>query len=177
MTPVGIQLLPWGWAAMAAALLVGGTGLYRAGQRAGAAGCEATWQAHTLEQNAARQSLLDAASRRGAELTRQLAARETHTRTIYKEVIKNVPTATLGRACLGPDALGLLDRYQAALAPALPGSTGQPADSAGTVASDTQITGWAVDAIEQHERERARCNALIAWHADPSIPPTTETDD
>lgn len=177
MKRMGIQLLPWGWAALLLAAALSGSGLYRAGHRAGAAACEADWQARALHQISQRQRLLDAASAHAAELTRRLAERETQTRTVYKEIVHEIPAATLGRPCLGADALGLLDRYQAALAPALPGSTGQPADSAGTVASDTQITGWAVDAIEQHERERARCNALIAWHADPSIPPTTENDD
>ncbi len=29
---------------------------------------------------------------------------------------------------------------------------------------DPQVAQWAADVIKQHERERARCNALIDWH-------------
>ena len=100
------------------------------------------------------------------DLQRQLAVTETRTRTIYKEIIRETPAATLGRPCLSDDALGLLDRFQFGTAPGirLSETASQSADSPSTVASDTQVAQWAADVIEQHERERARCNALIDWH-------------
>lgn len=140
-------------------------GSYVTGRSAGTTACTAEHQARELTladgwraEVARRQTLAD-------DLQRQLAAAETKTRTIYKEITREIPAATLGRPCLSDDALGLLDRFQsAAESPlGLSATAGQFADSAGAAASDTQVTQWAADVIEQHERERARCNALIDW--------------
>ena len=97
------------------------------------------------------------------DLATRLAAAEQTRTTVYKEIVREIPAATQGKACLGPAALGLLDRFSAATA-GVPQATGQSAGEGGAVTSDTQIAGWALDALEQHERERARCNALIDWH-------------
>lgn len=141
-------------------------GSYITGRDAGTTACTAEWQARELAladgwraEVARRQTLAD-------DLQRQLSATETRTRTIYKEIAREIPAATLGRPCLSDDALGLLDRFQptAQSRVGLSATTGQSADSPSTVASDTQVAQWAADVIEQHERERARCNALIDWH-------------
>ena len=103
------------------------------------------------------------------ELQRQLAQAQTNTRIRYKEVLREIPATTSGRPCLGADALGVLDRFQSGAAPSLrlSATASESAGATDAVASDTQIAQWALDAIEQHERERARCNALIEWHRQP----------
>lgn len=150
-------------AAVSIAVVVGG---YLTGRDHGRAACETGWQQRELDLAALWRAEVERRQARADDLARRLAAAETRTRTVHQEVIREIPSATLGRPCLGPDALGLLDRFPG-LAPAggLPDAAGEPVDSAGAVATDTQIAGWIADAWEQHERERARCNALIEWHA------------
>lgn len=139
-------------------------GEWDGGDRARAA-CEQRALEFTVAQADAQVAALAAARAKADTLAARLAAAETRTRTVYKEIVRELPAATLGRPCLGDDALGLLDRF-AGLAPLdpLPAAAGQPADSGGSVATDTQIAGWIAAAWEQHERERQRCNALIDWH-------------
>ena len=161
-----MNLIPWRMLLTTGLVIALIAGSYVTGRSAGTTACTAEWQARELElagtwraEVARRQALAD-------DLQRQLAATETKTRTIYQEIIREIPTATLGRPCLSDDALGLLDRFQSLAAPSLglSATAGQPADSPSVVASDTQVAQWAADVIEQHERERARCNALIDWH-------------
>ena len=158
--------IPWRIPIVAGLVVTLIAGSYFTGRSAGTTACTAERQQHELAladlwraEVARRQAVAD-------DLQRQLAAADTKTRTIYKEVIREIPAATLGRPCLSDDALGLLDRFQSALEPpvGLSETAGQSADSPSTVASDTQVAQWAADVIEQHERERARCNALIDWH-------------
>ena len=145
-------------------LLIAGS--YVTGRNAGAIACAAEWQARELALAATWRAEVERRQTLADDLQRQLAATETKTRTIYQEVIREIPAATLGRPCLSDDALGLLDRFQFALEPrvGLSATAGQPADSPSSVASDTQVVQWAADVIEQYERERSRCNALIDWH-------------
>ena len=147
-------------AAVVAALL---GGAYLAGRDHGQTDCQAQTLARAAQVAQAHQALLAAAQARADVLTRQMAATLQQTRTVYKEIVREIPSATLGRPCLGSDALGLLDHF-AGVATGLPAPARQPADPVASVATDTQIAGWIADAIEQHERERQRCNALIEWH-------------
>jgi len=120
--------------------------------------------------NQAHESVLAAARRVKAKadladtLAVRLAAAEKQRIPAYKEVLREIPAATVDRPCLSGDALGLLDNF-AGDAAGVPATAGRPADQGGAVATDTQVAGWAASVIEQHERERARCNALIDWHA------------
>ena len=145
-------------------LLIAGS--YVTGRNAGAIACAAEWQARELALAATWRAEVERRQTLADDLQRQLAATETKTRTIYQEVIREIPAATLGRPCLSDDALGLLDRFQLAAQSrgGLPATTGESAGASGTAATDTQVAQWAADVIEQHERERARCNALIDWH-------------
>ena len=158
--------IPWRMlmaAGLGVALIAGS---YFTGRSAGTTACTAERLAQELAladlwrtEVERRQTLAD-------DLQRQLAAAENRTRTIYKEIIREIPAATLGRPCLSDDALGLLDRFQFAAQSrgGVSETAGQSADSPSTVASDTQVAQWAADVSEQHERERARCYALIDWH-------------
>ena len=158
--------IPWRIPIVAGLVVTLIAGSYFTGRSAGTTACTAERQQHELAladlwraEVARRQAVAD-------DLQRQLAAADTKTRTIYKEVIREIPAATLGRPCLSDDALGLLDRFQLAAQSrgGLPATTGESAGASGTAATDTQVAQWAADVIEQHERERARCNALIDWH-------------
>ena len=161
--------IPWRIPIVAGLVVTLIAGSYFTGRSAGTTACTAERQQHELAladlwraEVARRQAVAD-------DLQRQLAAADTKTRTIYKEVIREIPAATLGRPCLSDDALGLLDRFQSGAAPSLrlSATASESAGATDAVASDTQIAQWALDAIEQHERERARCNALIEWHRQP----------
>ena len=158
--------IPWRILLIAGLVVAVIAGSYFTGRSAGATACTAEWQARELRLADNWRAEVERQQALADDLQRRLATAETKTRTIYQEVIREIPAATLGRPCLSDDALGLLDRFQSALEPpvGLSATTGESADSPSTVASDTQVAQWAADVIEQHERERARCNALIDWH-------------
>ena len=158
--------IPWRMLLIAGLVVALIAGSYVTGRNAGAIACAAEWQARELALAATWRAEVERRQTLADDLQRQLAATETKTRTIYQEVIREIPVATLGRPCLSDDALGLLDRFQSLATPGfgLPATTGESSGAAGTVASDTQVAQWAADVIEQHERERSRCNALIDWH-------------
>jgi len=158
-------------AVLVVTLLAGG---YLSGREHGRAACALGWQQREIDLAAQWRAEVERQQAVADDLSRRLAATETRTRTVYKEIVREIPAATLGRPCLGPDALGLLGRLPG-LAPTggLPAPASEPADPAATLApaaaasgdvTDTQIAGWIADAWEQHERERERCNALIEWH-------------
>jgi len=161
-----MNLIPWRILLIAGLVVALIAGSYFTGRSTGTTACAAEWQARELALAATWRAEVERRQALADELQRRLATAETKTRTIYQEVIREIPTATLGRPCLSDDALGLLDRFQSLATPGfgLPATAGQPVDSPSTVASDTQVAQWAADVIEQHERERARCNALIDWH-------------
>ena len=141
-------------------------GSYFTGRSAGTTACTAERQQHELALADLWRAEVERRQAVADDLQRQLAVAENRTRTIYKEIIREIPAATLGRPCLSDDALGLLDRFQSLATPSLglPATASESAGASGTAATDTQVAQWAADVIEQHERERARCNALIDWH-------------
>ena len=150
-------------AALAIALV---SGSYVMGRSHGTAACATEWQARELATAETWRAEVERRQILADDLQRRLAAAETQTRTIHQEVIREIPAATLGRPCLSDDALGLLDRFRfrATSGLGVPATAFEPAGAVGATASDTQVAQWAADVIEQHERERARCNALIDWH-------------
>lgn len=153
--------------AIATALLAAGG--YAVGHKQGATACAADWQSKELASSQAWRQDQQRQQAHADELQRQLALAQANTRIRYKEVIREIPATTSGRPCLGADALGVLDRFQSGTAPSLrlSATASESAGATDAVASDTQIAQWALDAIEQHEHERARCNALIEWHRQP----------
>lgn len=161
-----MNLIPWRIMLTAGLVVALIAGSYVTGRNAGVAASTAEWQARELALAATWRTEVERRQTLADDLQRRLATAETKTRTIYQEVIREIPAATLGRPCLSDDALGLLDRFQSALEPrvGLSATASQSADSPSAVASDTQVAQWAAEVIEQHERERARCNALIDWH-------------
>ena len=112
----------------------------------------------TFEQAA---EVLKTAQDRGDALTITLAQRQAWIDQLTREKRHAVSTVTTGRACLDGPALRLLGGAAAADAP---------------IATDTDITGWSLDAGAQYETCRARLDALIDWHATPTLTTPTPPD-
>lgn len=161
-----MNMIPWRILMTVGLVVALIAGSYVTGRNAGSTACIAERQKNELALADIWRTEVERRQAVADDLQRQLAAAESKTRTIYKEVIREIPAATLGRPCLSDDALGLLDRFQFAAQSrgGLSATTGESAGASGTAATDTQVAQWAADVIEQHERERARCNALIDWH-------------
>lgn len=147
-------------AAVSVSLLLGS---YFTGRDAGKTACEADWATERTGLVAVWKQEVDRKQAVADDLARGLAKAEQARTIVYKETVREIPAATLGRPCLSGDALGLLDRFAGAAA-GLPAPAGEPADQGDAAASDTQVAQWVAEAIEQHERERGVCNALIDWH-------------
>lgn len=137
-------------------------------------------------------SRLQAAITRGDELTHALHQANAATLALQERLDDEIARATTGRACLGADAIGLLDRAAAGPQPAAK-AAGKPAaaraakpaahpaqraghqvgdidvaDSHGdAVATDTDVARWANAAYAQYAQCAQRLNALIDWHAEP----------
>jgi hypothetical protein len=120
---------------------------------------------------------LQAAQDRGDALSTTLGAtlQEIDQLTTEKHhALAQLSKATTGRPCLGGDALRLLDGAPGLRVAGLPQAAasapgaGEPPGTAGGdstwYSTDTQITGWAIDAGAAFETCRARLDALIAWH-------------
>lgn len=117
-------------------------------------------------QNASR--ALYAAQQRGDALTLQLAAAGAAAHQITQERQHDVATVTTGRDCLGEPALRLLDGAPG-LSVRVPAAAGSAAAAGGQhVATDTQLTAWALDAGAQYADCARRLSALIAWHERPA---------
>lgn len=114
---------------------------------------------------------LQAAQERGDALTRRVRALERLGAARLKERNDALQRATLGRPCLGVDALRVLDgspglRVERVPAPtgSAPGANAAAAADSGQLASDRDVGSWALEAGEQYERCRTRLGALIDFH-------------
>lgn len=97
---------------------------------------------------------------RGNDLSAKLAAAETAIQSQTIERIKHVNQVTTGRACLGPDAVQLLNGTNK---PTLRETTGQPTSESSSAlgATDTDVETWGISASGQYETCAERLNALI----------------
>lgn len=137
-------------------------------------------QAERAEQaeREARQRLQQAQAR-GDELTVQLATANEAAAVTQKELADALQTITTGRACLGSAALRLLDRAPGIAAPRMPAparvapaadaaraaaDTPQPGGNDGDVATDTDVSRWAVVAAGEYGECQRRLDALIDFH-------------
>lgn len=122
---------------------------------------------HAAEQAA---SILQAAQARGDALSAGLLNQQAQIDQLKKDKLHAVTQVTTGRACLRGDALRLLDGAPGLRVDGLPPATGGALAADGAIATDTDITGWAIDSGAQYEVCRTRLNALIDWHApDPAL--------
>ncbi|WP_418648875.1 hypothetical protein ACNQFN_11445 [Thauera butanivorans] len=105
-----------------------------------------------------------AATKRGDRLTLELAAAQLDANRLSQEVRDEIPRVTDDRACLREPALRLLDSATG-LSVRLP-APARVADAAdaGRVATDADISNWAVDAGAQYAECARRLAALIDWH-------------
>jgi hypothetical protein len=107
---------------------------------------------------------------RADRITTAAAAREAALDEKLQETHRALKTATLGRPCLGNDALRLLDQSPGLRAPAGPPDGGRAAAAAdpqgeGDEASDTDVAGWIAIAGRYYERCRGRLADIRAYEA------------
>lgn len=107
---------------------------------------------------------LQAAQRRGDELTHALAARERAIEQLTQERRHALTQTTSGVACLSGAALRVLDQAAGISVAALPAATSSTAAADAAVATDTDLALWTVDAGGLYEQCRSRLQALIDWH-------------
>lgn len=106
------------------------------------------------------------------QLTKKLAVAEVENRTLSKVKTDEIKAQTTGRACLDAGALRVLSTAPGltVAAPAgVPQASGSPVDAGGSVATDSNIGTWAIEAGEHYETCRARLDALIAWERNQAI--------
>ncbi len=127
----------------------------------------------TFEQAA---QALQTAQDRGDALTNTLAQRQASIDQLTREKRHAVSTVTTGRACLDGPALRLLDGAPGIRVAHLPPTASGAAAADAPIATDTDITGWSLDAGAQFETCRARLDALIDWHAAPALTTPTPPD-
>ena len=122
---------------------------------------------------------LQAAIARGDQLTRELNQAVADTLALQERLDHELARATIGRACLGADALRLLDRAARPAAVPDPARRAARADAAepaappaqrghgsgdGDTASDTDVARWANAAYARYAQCAQRLDALIRWH-------------
>lgn len=127
----------------------------------------------TFEQAA---QALQTAQDRGDALTTTLAQRQASIDQLTREKRHAVSTVTTGRACLDGPALRLLDGAPGLRVAHLPPTASGAAAADAPIATDTDITGWSIDAGAQYETCRARLDALIYFPAAPPLTPTFQPD-
>jgi len=123
---------------------------------------------------------LQVANARGDELTQTLLQREDQIHKLSREKHDAIAQATTGSPCLDGPALRLLNSsagLHVAGIPTPPSSAAAAGAAAAAhpddrdiVATDADITGWAIDAGAQYEVCRGRLDALIDWHPNPPAP-------
>jgi hypothetical protein len=147
--------------------------------------------------------VLQAANDRGDQLVTGLELRQADINQLAREKRDAIHQVTTGRACLGGSALRVLNSAPGlsvrglaptvggvaatGAAPATDTDIGGVGDITNIVSTDTDIATWAIDAGAQYEVCRARLDALIDWHLQPTpnatapapapapAPATTET--
>ena len=147
-----------------------------------AAGCAAGWvfgrmpltaelatqaaRHETQARAAAEQALrvLQGAQARGDALTSTLAQSLQQINKLQRDKHDAVSKATTGQPCLDGPALRLLGSAPGLRVADLPPAASGALAAGGAVASDTDITGWAIDAGAQYQTCRARLDTLIDWH-------------
>lgn len=117
---------------------------------------------------------LEQAQARGNQLTKKLLVAERANTQLTQEKKHALKAATDGRACLSDRALRVLDGATGLTVSGLselPTPTGDAAAEGGTVATDSDLAQWALEAGSRFESCRERLDALIDWHLNPT---TTE---
>lgn len=111
---------------------------------------------------AAARQRLEAAIARGDSLSTHLAQTESALNKKTLEFSREIARLTTGRPCLGAAAVRLLNSAHDA-AGSVSQTSGQPDAEDGSIATDTDIAEWVVNAQGQYEICRARLGALIDW--------------
>ena len=147
---------------------------------------EAVYTREKLRTSERTAEVLQAANDRGDQLLNVLELRQADINQLAREKRDAINKVTTGRACLGGPALRVLNSAPGlsvrGIAPTVGGTAAAGAAAAAytdigdIVSTDTDIATWAVDAGAQYEVCRARLDALIDWHLQPTpIPASTAT--
>jgi len=155
--------------ALAAALAWSGFVFY-GGYTSGDAQRNAQWLDKEAQyQRQAKEDLL-AAQARGDALTTGLMAQQDQITLLRSEKQNAIKAATTGRACLGADALRVLDTAPGitvagpAEATSITAAAGEAAAPDTNVSTDTNIALWIIDAGADYEVCRTHLDALIDWN-------------
>ncbi len=116
---------------------------------------------------AAQLKRLKTAQARGDALTNDLLAARAEADQLQDQLHAALSRVTTGRACLGGNALRLLDRAAGLRADLPPPAGRADAADAATAASDTQVAQWAGSAIHQYAESARRLDALIQFNEAP----------
>lgn len=138
--------------------------------RAELAAAHEAWAKERLRGAELNAQRLQTAIDRGDGLTQSLLASQARMDQLNRSRRNALPTATTGGPCLGGPALRLLDGATGLRVSGLPKAASGAAAADGAVATDTDITGWALDAGAQYATCSARLDALIDWFGEPQQP-------
>jgi hypothetical protein len=116
-------------------------------------------------------SVLQGAQARGDALTIALLHSQTQVSQLQKAAHAAITQATTGRTCLDEPALRVLDTAPGLSVAGLPQAGGGAAATGGATATDTDISGWAIDAGAAYETCRSRLDALIDFFDPPEPAP------
>lgn len=155
--------------ALAAALAWSGLVFY-GGHSLGDAQSNAKWLDKEAQYQRQAKADLLAGQARGDALTTGLLVQQDQITQLKSEKQNAIKVVTSGRACLGADALRVLDTApgitvarptQATSSPAAAGEAPAPDSS---ISTDTDIALWIIDAGADYEVCRTRLDALIDWN-------------
>lgn len=111
---------------------------------------------------------LQAAQVRGDRLSSALLVTQDLNEQLRTEVHRALKQKTTGRACLNGPTLRVLSSAPGITISGLPAAASGPAAAGEAVATDTDIAHWAADAGAAYSTCRARLDALIDWHQNPT---------
>jgi prophage endopeptidase len=149
--------------ALVAALAWSGAVFY-AGYAAGDAQRNTAWLKVQADYEHDAKQALQAAQARGDALTTGLLNQQSQIDQLKTEKQHAIKVATTGRACLGADALRVLDKSPGITVSGPAQAASSPAAAGEPIATDTDIALWIVNAGASFEVCRARLDALIDWN-------------
>lgn len=131
------------------------------------AACQAESSSRIQQSQTAARVRLEDALRAHDAATKTLQTSRQRLAAQLEKTRHDLQNTTTSRACLGADAISVLQRSPA-FAPvdaALPTPAQQPAGAGSAIATDTDIAGWAATAASQFDACRARISAIGQWDA------------
>lgn len=158
----GVRVIVAGLALVGSALF--GATLMADHKNAEIADIKATQAEATARTATAALARLVAERKRGDDLVGQLTALETVLKTAQEEKDHAIRRLTTGRPCLGSAAVRVLNGAGQRPADAVPETAGQPADTDGGSASDTDVGLWIGHAQHAYRSCQGRIQAIADFY-------------